>query len=79
MRRLNAFTILVVTLVCTAIVEGIATSAEPALSAAMRRHKVDDSEKQLDWKYFRHYSTVRDVMVDPDRFGVPAEALHGKR
>jgi hypothetical protein len=34
-----------------------------------------DSEKQLQWKYFRHYSTVRDVMVDPQRFGVPPEAL----
>jgi len=37
-----------------------------------------DSEKQLQWKYFRHYSTVRDVMVDPDRFGVPPEALRRK-
>jgi len=35
-------------------------------------------EKKLDWKHFRHYSTVRDVMVDPDRFGVPPEALKRK-
>ena len=34
-----------------------------------------DSEKQLQWKHFRHYSTVRDVMVDPERFGVPPKAL----
>jgi len=38
-----------------------------------------DSRKQLAWKHFRHYSTVRDVMADPARFGVPAEALRGKR
>ncbi len=38
-----------------------------------------DSEKQLQWKYFRHYSTVRDVMVDPKRFDVPAEALRPRR
>ena len=38
-----------------------------------------DSEKKLEWKYFRHYCTVRDVMVDPDRFGVPQEALKGKK
>ena len=38
-----------------------------------------DSEKQLQWKYFRHYSTVRDVMVDPDRFGVPPKALRRNR
>jgi len=36
-------------------------------------------EKKLDWKYFPHYSTVRDVMVDPERFGVPREALKGKK
>ena len=38
-----------------------------------------DREKQLAWKHFRHYSTVRDVMVDPQRFGVPADALQGRR
>lgn len=37
-----------------------------------------DSDKQLQWKYFRHYSTVRDVMVDPERFGVPPGALQRK-
>jgi hypothetical protein len=35
-----------------------------------------DSEKQLQRKYFGHYSTVRDVMVDPDRFGVPLNYPH---
>ena len=34
--------------------------------------------KQIDWSTFSHYSTVRDVMRDPHRFGVPAEALLGK-
>lgn len=34
--------------------------------------------KQLDWKHFRHYSTVRDVMLEPERFGVTREAL-GRR
>lgn len=34
-------------------------------------------EKKLDWEYFSHYSTVRDVMLDPKRFGVPAEKLRG--
>ena len=37
------------------------------------------SKKQLDWSQFRHYSTVRDVMIDPERFGVSTEALRGKR
>lgn len=32
-------------------------------------------EKQTDWRFFPHYSTIRDVMVDPDRFGVPRESL----
>lgn len=36
-------------------------------------------EKKLDWKYFPHYSTVRDVLRDPERFGVPREALKGKK
>ena len=37
-----------------------------------------DSQKQLEWKHLRHCRhcrTVRDVMVDPGRLGVPAEAL----
>lgn len=33
-------------------------------------------EKKTGWKYFPHYSTVRDVMADPERFGVPPESLH---
>ena len=36
-------------------------------------------KKQLDWKYFKHYGTVRDVMVDPERFDVPPEALRRRR
>jgi len=36
-------------------------------------------KKKLTFNYFPHYSTVRDVMVDPQRFGVPAEALRRKR
>lgn len=28
-------------------------------------------EKKLDWSTFPHYSTVRDVMADPERFGLP--------
>jgi hypothetical protein len=34
--------------------------------------------KDLGWRRFPHYSTVRDVMQDPDRFGVPREALTRK-
>jgi hypothetical protein len=37
------------------------------------------SPKQLAWKCLRHCSTVRDVMVDPLRFGVPSEGLRGRR
>ncbi len=36
-------------------------------------------KKKLSWKYFPHYSTVRDVMADPKRFGVPPEALKRKK
>ncbi|MCK5173274.1 MAG: hypothetical protein KAR47_07775, partial [Planctomycetes bacterium] len=36
-------------------------------------------KKKLDFNYFLHYSTVRDVMVNPQRFGVPREALKGRR
>ena len=32
--------------------------------------------KRRDWKYFPHYSTVRDVMQNPGRFNVPNEALY---
>ncbi len=34
-------------------------------------------EKQLAWSYFQHYSTIRDVMINPERFNVPPEALLG--
>ncbi|MBT3287619.1 MAG: family 43 glycosylhydrolase [Victivallales bacterium] len=34
-------------------------------------------EKELAWKHFKHYATVRDVMVDPDRFDIPRDALQG--
>lgn len=34
-----------------------------------------EGEKDLSWEHFPHYSTIRDVMLDPDRFHVPAEAL----
>ena len=36
-------------------------------------------EKKLQFQYFLHYSTVRDVMVDPERFGVPRQSLKRKR
>ncbi len=36
-------------------------------------------QKQLEWKTFPHYSTIRDVMRDPKRFSVPPEALLGKK
>ena len=32
--------------------------------------------KRRDWKYFPHYSTVRDVMQNPTRFNIPHEALY---
>jgi len=32
-------------------------------------------EKKTDFKYFMNYSTIRDVMRNPDRFGVPYEAF----
>ena len=35
-------------------------------------------EKDLGWRRFPHYSTIRDVMQDPDRFAVPREALTRK-
>ena len=34
--------------------------------------------KDFSWSRFPHYSTIRDVMHDPDRFGVPREALTRK-
>lgn len=36
-------------------------------------------EKDLNWSHFPHYSTVRDVMLDPERFNLPREALIRKR
>ena len=33
------------------------------------------AKKRLNFNYFPHYSTIRDVMQNPDRFGVPREAL----
>ena len=38
-----------------------------------------DSKKQLNWNQFRHYSTIRDVMLDPERFGVTNEKLQGRQ
>ncbi|MGL1885019.1 MAG: family 43 glycosylhydrolase [Reichenbachiella sp.] len=35
-------------------------------------------EKRLDFQTFPHYSTIRDVMQNPSRFGVPQEALLGR-
>ncbi len=32
-------------------------------------------KKDLSWKSFPHYSTIRDVMVDPERFDLPKGAL----
>ena len=37
-----------------------------------------DVEKQLDWSQFPHYSTIRDVMQNPEKFAVPREALGGQ-
>ncbi len=34
-----------------------------------------DVKKDLGWKNFSHYSTIRDVMKDPERFGVSRESL----
>ena len=34
--------------------------------------------KRLNFNYFPHYSTIRDVMKDPDRFGIPRGALNRK-
>lgn len=36
---------------------------------------VQGMEKDTDWRNFPHYSTIRDVLRDPARFNVPAEAL----
>jgi len=36
-------------------------------------------EKDIAWSTFYHYSAIQDVMVNPDRFNVPPEALLGKR
>ena len=38
-----------------------------------------DTKKQLNWNQFRHYSTIRDVMLDPERFGVTNEKLQGRQ
>ncbi|TLX74318.1 glycosyl hydrolase [Labilibacter sediminis] len=38
-----------------------------------------DAEKQIGWKHFKHYSTIRDVMLEPEKFGVTPEALLGRR
>jgi hypothetical protein len=35
-------------------------------------------QKDFGWGRFPHYSTIRDVMLDPGRFGVPREALTRK-
>ena len=35
-------------------------------------------KKRTTFNYFPHYSTIRDVMQNPDRFGVPREALYRK-
>ena len=32
-------------------------------------------KKDFSWKTFPHYSTIRDVMVDPDKFNLPRTAL----
>ncbi len=38
-----------------------------------------NSEKQIGWNQFRHYSTIRDVMLQPEKFGVTTEILQGRR
>ena len=34
--------------------------------------------KRIDWKQFRHYSTIRDVDLFPQKFGVSTEILQAK-
>jgi hypothetical protein len=41
----------------------------------LKREKV----KKLDWSQFKHYSTIRDVMLNPEKFGVTSEILQGKK
>ncbi|WP_298535711.1 family 43 glycosylhydrolase [uncultured Algibacter sp.] len=38
-----------------------------------------DSKKNLDWGQFKHYSTIRDVMLYPEKYGVTSEILQKKR
>ena len=38
-----------------------------------------DSEKQLGWSQFKHYSTIRDVFLNPQKFGVTTEILQGRK
>lgn len=37
-----------------------------------------DSQKDIRWNTFQHYSTIRDVMLDPEKFNVPPEALRAR-
>ncbi|MGB2129135.1 MAG: glycoside hydrolase family 117 protein [Flavicella sp.] len=38
-----------------------------------------DSQKQIGWNNFKHYSAIRDVYLNPEKFGVTTEILQGKR
>lgn len=37
-----------------------------------------DTKKNLDWSQFKHYSTIREVMLFPEKFGVTNQILQGK-
>ena len=36
-------------------------------------------EKDLGWHNFPHYSAIRDVMKDPEKFGISRESLFRKK
>lgn len=38
-----------------------------------------NSKKKLDWNQFKHYSTIRDVMLNPKKYGVSSEILQKKK
>ena len=37
-----------------------------------------EEEKDVSWKTFKHYSVIRDVMLEPEKFGVTTKILQGK-
>lgn len=38
-----------------------------------------DSKKNINWNQFKHYSTVRDVLLNPEKYGVTSEILQRKK